>query len=93
MKFMVGFILVTVYDTVLTLIGLGRGHEEGNALIANMMSLLGDIGGIIVIKLLAIGLMCLGFYVLRAHPRLVRSLVLVVTLATFLGASMWFVKF
>jgi hypothetical protein len=84
---------VTVYDTVLTLVGLGRGHEEGNALIVKMMGIFGETGGLIIVKLLCIVAAYMGLRVLHRYPILVRSLLVFVTVCTFIGASLWFVKF
>jgi hypothetical protein len=90
MKSLLGFVLVTVYDTILTLVGLGRGHEEGNALIVKMMGIFGEAGGLIIMKLLVIVVAYIGLRVLHRYPILVRTLL--VSVCTFIGASMWWSK-
>ena len=48
-----------VLDGHLTLRGLGRGFTEGNPLVVRLMELVGPIQGVVVLKLVAIGVLLL----------------------------------
>lgn len=59
--------LLQLTDGYVTLLGTGRGFVEGNPLVRSLMSELGPAGGILLVKLMALGFLYF-LYRRRQHP-------------------------
>jgi hypothetical protein len=59
--------LLQLVDGYVTLIGTGRGFMEGNPLVRGLMAQLGPAGGLVLVKLMALGFLYY-LYKRRTHP-------------------------
>ena len=89
------YIIAHVIDIVLTLQGL-RHAPEGNPVIDSWITILGPLGGLVLVKTLMTGLVILSILLIRIQTRRRGkekdySVVLyIATILTLLGSSLWF---
>lgn len=80
--------LLQLVDGYVTLLGTGRGFMEGNPFVRSLMTSFGPAGGIMLVKMMALGFLVY-LYRRRQHPLVEPGLAYVAVVYTLMAVLPW----